>query len=90
MSVSNHGRASCHASDTQKPFENLAPLLCCRYGGTSAVTTTIDTLAEVLNMYTRKGKAIPAELKTKLGKVSKELNFIAKNLNKLADACGYR
>jgi hypothetical protein len=54
------------------------------------MSTTIDGVAQILNMYTRKGKAIPAELKVGLGKVSKVLNLIAHNLDKAAEACGYR
>jgi phage tail tape-measure protein len=54
------------------------------------MSTTIDGVAQILNQYTRKGKAIPAEVKASLGKVVKLMKLIADNLDKVGEACAYK
>jgi hypothetical protein len=54
------------------------------------MTGTIDGVAQILDEYTRKGKAIPAQAKAVLTKAAKVMKLIANNLSRADEACGYR
>jgi hypothetical protein len=54
------------------------------------MSDTIDGVAQIVDTYLRKGKAIPAHVKAVLVKTSKVMKLIANNISKANEACAWR